>query len=463
MGAQGDEPGITYVIEIHSDIDPGLASFVKRAVDEAESANAQAIILDIETFGGRVDAAVDIRDFIVGTDIQTIAFVTRAISAGALITLSADEIVMVPGSSMGAAEAVSFSPEGMKKLGEKEISYVRTEFRGTAERKGHNGLLAAAMVDSDVALYARDVDGRLEIFSRDTKEGELASESEKGEVVIQEGKLLSVTAEDAMKYGLIEHQATTLDEVLALFDLAKTKVVTPRVLWSEKLVRFLTNPVVTGLLLTFGVLGIISELKMPGWGISGTIGIVCLALFFGAHYLTGLADWAEGVLFLVGVVLLALEIFVIPGFGIVGISGILCMVASIYLSLVREPVPRYQWEMEVFNGAIISIAILSVALLVGLWLFSVAVRKTSYFNWIALKTEERAEAGYDMRSDKRETLAGREGLALSMLRPAGRARFGDTTFDVVTEGAFVDKGDRIKVLKVAGNRIVVEKSNMDEA
>jgi membrane-bound serine protease (ClpP class) len=251
-----------YVIPIRGVIDLGLSSFVRRVVQEAKEKEAQCIILELETFGGRVDAATEIRDALFESDIKTIAFVNRrAISAGALISLACRHIVMAPGSTIGAATPVVMAPGATKTqpTDEKTISYVRKEFKATAERNNHPTTLAEAMVDPDVEI--------------------------KG--VIEKGKLLTLTTEEAWKLKLAEHKVSKIGEILTLYGLEDGKVVRASITWSEKLVRFLTHPVVSGLLLTFGLLGIFFELRMPGWGVSGTIGLVCLALFFGAQYMVG--------------------------------------------------------------------------------------------------------------------------------------------------------------------------------
>jgi len=419
-----------YVVPIRGVIDLGLSSFVRRVVREAREKEAQCIILELETFGGRVDAATEIRDTLLESDIKTIAFVNkRAISAGALISLACQHIVMAPGSTIGAATPVTMAPgtTTTQPTDEKTISYVRKEFKATAERNNHPTTLAEAMVDPDVEI----------------------------EGVIEKGKLLTLTTEEALKLKLAEHKVSKIGEILTLYGLENAQVVRASITWSENLVRFLTHPVVSGLLLTFGLLGIFFELRMPGWGVSGTIGLVCLALFFGAQYMVGLARWIEPVLFIIGGILLAIEIFVIPGFGITGVSGILLIIASLFLALVKHPMPKSPVDVTrlVQAGYVVGASLVATFLVA-----TVSFRfmgKIPFLSKLVLFSEEKGEEGYRSAPVEMEKFIGREGMTLTMLRPVGKAQFGDIIVDVLSEGELIEKGKRVEVIKVEGNRIVV--------
>jgi len=426
-----------YVIPIRGVIDLGLSSFVRRIVGEAKQKEAQCIILELETFGGRVDAATEIRDTLFESDIKTIAFVNRrAISAGALISLACQSIVMAPGATIGAATPVTMAPGTTKAqpTDEKTISYVRKEFKSTAERNNHPTTLAEAMVDPDVEI--------------------------KG--VIEKGKLLTLTTEEALKLKLAEHKVSEIEEILTLYDLEDAQVARASLTWSENLVRFLTHPVVSGLLLTFGLLGIFFELRMPGWGVSGTIGLICLALFFGAQYMVGLAQWIEPVLFLVGGVLLALELFVIPGFGVTGVSGILLIIASLFLSLVKEPLPKTPVDISRLVQAAYVVAASLIATFLVATLSFTFLTKFPLLSKLILTSEERGEKGFRSAPAKLGKFVGKQGLTVTMLRPVGKAQFGDTIVDVVSEGELVEKGRQVEVIKVEGNRIVVSEVEMEE-
>ena len=259
---------VVYVAPIEGMIDLGLAPFVERVLREATEAGAAAVILEINTFGGRVDAAVAIRDALLNSRVTTVAFVNkRAISAGALIALATEKIVMGDGGTIGAATPVQMGQPGApaQPVEEKTVSYVRKEFRGTAEARKRPPLIAEAMVDADVEIPD----------------------------LIEKGKLLTLTTDEALKHKIAEFRADTMAEVLNQLGLAGAEVRRASPNWAENFVRFLTHPVVSSLLMTIGILGIILEIRSPGFGVPGILGIGSLALFFWGHWLVQLAGWEE--------------------------------------------------------------------------------------------------------------------------------------------------------------------------
>ena len=259
-----------YVVPIHDTIDLGIPAFVNRAINAAEKNNAELIIFDIKTFGGRVDAATQIKDSISSTEIQTIAFINkRAISAGSLISLSCNKIYMTSGATIGATSVVDMSGE---KQAEKSQSYMREEMAATAEQSGKNTTIARGMVDEELSFEYLIVEG--DSIKVDDIEGR------------KEGKLITLTTELALKYHIADGTSESIEEILTDLNIDNYNIVTLDENWSEDLVRILTDPVVSSLLTTFGTIGIISELYSAGWGIGGTIGIICLTLALGAGYLT---------------------------------------------------------------------------------------------------------------------------------------------------------------------------------
>jgi len=429
----GQNKKIVYVIPIKGTIDLGLSGFVERAIKEARDKGAKVLILEIDTFGGRVDAATQIRDAIFESGIQSIAFINkRAISAGALISLATNSIVMVPGSTIGAATPVAFSPAGTTSpTGEKEISYVRKEFKATAEKTGHPADLAEAMVDPDVEI--------------------------KG--VIKKGKLLTLTTQEALKLKLAAHQASGISELMKIYGLMDAEIIEPGLNWSENFVRFLTNPMFSGLLLTIGFLGIYFELQAPGWGISGTIGVICLILFFGGYLLVGLAQWTEIILFMAGTILLTIEIFTIPGFGFVGVSGIFFIILSIFLSLIKKPAP----DVPVFRGdylralqTVVWSLVATLATLFVIFKFFPSTRIWKRFeNAFALKFKEESNLGYKVTLFNAEAFKGKEGRTVTVLRPIGKIQIGDEIIDATTDGEYIGAGKKIKVVRIEGNNIIV--------
>lgn len=418
---------IVYVAPIHGLIDLGLAPFVERVLDEATAAGAAAVILEVNTFGGRVDAAVLIRDAVLRARVRTVAFVNkRAISAGALISLAAETIAMADGGTIGAATPVEMGAPGApaQPVAEKTVSYMRKEFRATAESRKRPPLLAEAMVDADVEIPG----------------------------VIDKGKLLTLTTEEALKHKLADFRADSLDAVLQSLGLAGAEVRRATQTWAETLVRFLTHPIVSSLLMTIGILGIIVEIRTPGFGVPGALGILSLSLFFWGHWLVRLAGWEELLLVGAGVILLAIELFVTPGFGVTGILGLVALLGGLGLSLVGAGAT---WEV-----IIIAIGQVALSLLLALAVSLAMLRLLPHLPFgrrLVLETELTAREGFASAPETDRVWLGKRGIAASTLRPAGIADIEGERVDVVSDGEFIDEGEPITVVRVDGNRIVVRR------
>ena len=339
-----------YVVPIQSTIDLGIPAFVNRAIDAAENNNAELIIFDIETFGGRVDAATQVKDAISSTDIQTIAFINRrAISAGSLISLSCNKIYMTSGATIGATSVVDMSGE---KQAEKSQSYMREEMAATAEQSGKNTTIARGMVDEELSFEYLVVDG--DSMKVDDIEGR------------KEGKLITLTTELALKYKIADGTSESIEDILLDLSIENYDIITLDENWSEDLVRILTDPVVSSLLTTFGTIGIISELYSAGWGIGGTIGIICLTLALGAGYLTKLASATDLLIIFSGLTLLIVEFVAIPGFGVFGIVGLVILFYGLYLLLIPDvPVSDeiYSAALDGFAWAIVGGVIIVIMLI----------------------------------------------------------------------------------------------------
>ena len=339
-----------YVVPIQSTIDLGIPAFVNRAIDAAENNNAELIIFDIETFGGRVDAATQVKDAISSTDIQTIAFINRrAISAGSLISLSCNKIYMTSGATIGATSVVDMSGE---KQAEKSQSYMREEMAATAEQSGKNTTIARGMVDEELSFEYLVVDG--DSMKVDDIEGR------------KEGKLITLTTELALKYKIADGTSESIEDILLDLSIENYDIITLDENWSEDLVRILTDPVVSSLLTTFGTIGIISELYSAGWGIGGTIGIICLTLALGAGYLTKLASATDLLIIFSGLTLLLVEFVAIPGFGVFGIIGLVILFYGLYLLLIPDvPVSDeiYSAALDGFAWAIVGGVIVLIMLI----------------------------------------------------------------------------------------------------
>lgn len=400
------QPDSVYVLSIDGTIELGLAQYVVRGLELARQDNA-AVLLEINTFGGRVDAATEIRDLIFRMETPVVAFVRdRAISAGALITISAPHIAMAPGSTIGAAEP--------RPTDEKTVSYMRAEFESTAQRYDRDSKIAGAMVDASVSI----------------------------EGLVDQGKLLTLTANSALENGYTDIISNYRNQVLEHFEFDNLPIVEIERNWAERLAGFVTDPTASQILLTLGFLGIIVELISPGWGVPGTIGIVAMGLFFGGRILSGLAGLEVVILFALGIILLIVEIFVIPGFGVAGILGLAGIFGSIFLSFNN------------FYLALSSLVIALLATIIILIIFWKRFSKSNAWRRFILLTREDQKSGYQGVKDYR-FLVEKTGITESPLRPAGIARIDNQRYDVVSDGGFVATNTRIKVVLVEGNRIVV--------
>lgn len=410
-----------YIAYIDGEIDLGLAPYVTRVINEAEENNADAIIFKVNTFGGRVDAATQIKDAILSSKVLTIAYVNnRAISAGALITLSCNKIVMVPGSSIGAATVVDDTGQ---KQSEKYQSYMRSEMRSTAERNGRRTDIAEGMVDERIVVEGLD----------------------------DSTKLITLTSEEAFKYRIADTVITDFDDLLSAFDLKNAEEVSISSNWAEAVVRFLNNPIVSSILIMIGFFGLMAEIKSPGWGVAGTAAIISLTLFFGSSYILQLASILEILLFVIGLGLLLAEIFIVPGFGITGISGIILIFASIFLAMLGS---KPFIDMEAVSFAIIQLSGAMLFALIGMFFLVKYLPKSTAFNKLVLSESENAEKGFvSYPSDK--DLVNKEGIAFTTLRPGGTAEIDGRRIDVVADSEFIQQGTKIKVLRVEGIKVVV--------
>lgn len=499
--------GPIVVCTITGMIEPGVQVLVERAVKEANDLDAVAIVFRVDTPGGRVDSAVEIASAISKAQCQSIAYIEGmgAISAGALISFACDDLIMAPGSNIGAATPVLMTSEGMTPAGEKSESFMRAKMRALAEENGHNADMAQAMVDKDIELrafvnelgeyqvYAVADDGseddeetksRVKPEIQDIVEDVIDNftdrnlpdvideepiEKEEGiapgtivyedgsELMLAKGKLLTMTPKEAIKYGMIDRTAENLDDVVRhfLIEADEYHVVEPN--WAEITFRFLTGPTIAGLLLMLGMGGLYLEVRTPGFGLPGIVGIVCLTLFFGSHFILGLADTIDLVLVLVGVTLLFIEAFIIPGFGIAGVSGIICLMLGTYLSLVNFTFPQYTWDFDrlddVGQSFVVFLGSMTVFIL-GTWKL---LPKTPFYREMIMSGTQPIEEGYTVQSaETAQAAIGLRGVASTMLRPAGKGRFNNQNYDIVTRGDFIDEGTPIVITQADGNRYVVE-------
>jgi membrane-bound serine protease (ClpP class) len=414
------QQALVYRIPVTGTIELGLAPYIARGIEEAHTERAAVIVLDIDTPGGRIDAAQQIVRAVTGSELPIYALVnTHAWSAGAVIALAADSIYMTPGSSIGAATPVT---GGGQKAPEKIVSAMRSEMRALAERRGLDPRVAEAMVDEEIAI-----DG-----------------------VIEEGKLLTLTAQESVHLAIAVAVVEDLDALLERQELADAAVETVGINWAEQLVRFLSNPFVAPLLLSIGTLGLIIEIKSPSFGIAGFVGLASLAAFFGSHLIVGLAGLEEVILLGAGLVALGIEVFVVPGFGVAGVIAILCIGSAIFLALIGN-LPTWG-DVTRASGILFTTAMIIVAAVYVLVRHLPTARRS---RGIFLRAATDRAHGY-IAGSTRDDLVGLEGVAITDLRPAGTVKVGDERLDVVSDVGFVAKGKRVRVIRSESYRHVVE-------
>ena len=497
-GRAQDEPPVL-VVDISGEIDLGLVPFVDRAVEDAVQADAEALIVRIDTPGGRLDAALELRSTLLGSPVPTVAFVDReAFSAGALIAIATEQIYYAPGGVMGAATPVDGGTGAP--ADEKVISAVRSTFRATAVERGRDPDIAAAMVDADL-----EVEG-----------------------VVEAGKLLTLTAGEALEVGFAEGTATDLDDLLAQLELDDRPVIRAEQSFAESLVRFVTNPVLASLLITVGIYLVIGDLLSGGIGAAAGIGVSLLAVFFWGHLLAGLTGWEDIALVALGVVLLLVELLVVPGFGIFGVLGLAGVLGGAFLAMVNRDFDFVGTEQLMRAGGTIAASFVTLTVAVVLTIMALTRRQgppglvlrtqlgsgapvterteSGWLRWfgdsggvlesdridppappapapttdpqptlgpapgtpgteVGTKAEAKPETapGHAPEADAaptprgRPSMVGAVGVALSDLRPAGIAEVAGERLDVVTEGDYLGVGTKVQIIRDEGYRRVVRR------
>ena len=473
--------GKVCIVEIHGEINPAMLAFVSRSVEKAKAGKATHVVFSIDTFGGRVDSALKITTVIGSVEpATTVAYVpfaaqspsffsadpTKGVSwsAGALISLACQKIYMAPGTSIGAAAPVYQTPDGMQMAEEKVVSAVRGAAEALAERNDHPKAIARAMVDSDVELIEVFVDDkRMAVTYDDLKELEREADKsgqkiEEGRVISPEGKLLTLTAKEAELYGLSTGTVAGTPELLAALGLRNPPVVRMRQGPADSIIALLTSNTATTLLVIVALITLYLEITSPGFGLPGTISIICFAIIFGSNFLLGRVGSVEILAFLVGVCLLMIELFLIPGFGVIGVAGILLIMASLVLSMQDFTIPRFSWQWDILVKNLVSVVIGVVASLVGIAILIRFLPRVPVFNRLMLTTAQPVEQGYTVQpADSAKALLGSRGTATTTLRPTGKAQIGDKTLVVETDGEFVERGTPVEVIAVDGNRVLVKK------
>jgi len=461
-------------------IDDGLYKSIRRRTQLALDAGSEYLIYEIGTYGGLLASGDDISKYLildVGKEAHTVAYITtEAISAGAMISVSCKDIIMLENTTIGdcAPVALGAKLEGVER--EKVESFTRAAFMRAAEANGYPAALLKAMVSMQVEVYRVEnlQTGEYEFFESDMlpKDPNKYNLDNK-ELVVRDDELLTLTASKALEYGVARAQVKDLQKALDF--LAERDGVTfvgppvvLKTLWSEEMVRWLNSPTVMGVLVMLALLGVYIEFNTPGVGLPGLVAVICFAIIIGSKYLVGLANWVEVALFIVGVLLLLVEIFVLPGFGVAGFLGIVCILGGLFGMLIKNPPDKLPWpegpeNWRLFTDGVWAISLGFAGFAVLAWLLTKYLPKLQFLSGLILVPAAAKQGSeFEVRmtappeSKTVNVNVGDIGEVVSTLRPTGKAKFGDAMVDVVAEAEFLDKGTRIEIIEIHGNRVVVK-------
>lgn len=424
-GLYGQEQIKVMVMEIKSTIDPRTTRYVNLALEHADKINAELIILEMDTYGGTVNDAKDIVEFLLDLEIPVYVFIDKdAASAGALISIACDSIYMSPGSSIGAATVVV--PDGTA-APDKYQSYMKSTMRSTAEVTGRDPEIAEAMVDEDIEI----------------------------EGITKAGNVLTFTVSEAIKHGFCEAQVKTIEEILKRSGIESYEIYRFTLDATEKIIAVFLNPFISGLLIMIIIGGIYFELQTPGVGFPILASLVAVIFYFVPYYLNGLAENWEIIAFMVGVVLLALEIFVIPGFGIFGISGLILTVGSMILVMVNNDIFDFSFVAD--KDLFLAITTTLTGIVGGIMLLfvgGVRLTQTKFFKKIALESVMDSKEGYTSSFIKKD-LIGKTGTTYTVLRPSGKIMIEGEFYDAYTRGNYIKKDEKIIVIADEGTTLKV--------
>jgi len=446
----GNHKILIFKYEMKEQIAPAIWRITKKSFEEATKIGADYIIIHMNTYGGLLDAADSIRTMILNSPIPVFVFIdNNAASAGALIAIACDSIYMRPGGSIGAATVVDQTGQPVP---DKYQSFMRSTMRATAQAHGKDTIIKG---NDTISNWHRDpniaeamVDPSIFIAG-----------------IIDTGKVLTFTTEEAIQNGYCEGQANNIKEVLQIAGIESYEIREYRLSAMDRIIGFLLNPIVSGLLIMVIVGGIYFELQSPGIGFPLAAAITAAILYFAPHYLEGLAQNWELVIFIVGLILIALEIFAIPGFGVAGVSGILLVITGLTLAMVDNVVFDFDFPFafaEIIRAFFIVITSMFLAFLLSLYLGKKLFTAQAFGN-LALRRDLKSDEGFIGVESKPRELVGRTGIADSVLRPSGKVMIDDEIYDAKSEFGFINKGETVKVIRYETGQIYVVKTEEEGA
>ena len=413
--------------EIKTNIDPRTNRYTKLLLDEGEKDDYDIIIIEMDTYGGAVNDADDIRTRILDYKKPIYVWINKdAASAGALISIACDSIYMSSGASIGAATVVTGDGE---QAPDKYQSYMRSIMRSTAEAKGRDPKIAEGMVDEDLQVDS----------------------------VSEEGKVITFSTSEAIKYGFCDAELNSVEEILKRQNINEYEISNFQLSSSENIISLFLNPFVSGILLLLIFGGLYFELQTPGVGFPIIASITALLLYLIPYYLNGVAENWEIVLLFLGIILIAVEVFVIPGFGVFGILGLFTSIGSLILIMLNNDLFDFTF---VVSGDIVSasLAVLSSIFLLGILILfgGIKLTDTDAFKKIALEETQDSKLGYVSNKYSDEYI-GKKGKAFTVLRPSGKVIIDEKLCDATSYDGFIEKNSKIKVVGNEGSALKVSK------
>lgn len=399
------------------------------ALEYVKSHKVDGILLELNTFGGELESAEKIRTLLLEAPVPVYVFINNnAASAGALISIACDSIYMSPGASIGAASVVNQEGEIMP---DKYQSYMRSLMRATAEKNHRNPLIAEAMVDPDTYI----------------------------EGISEKGKVLTFTTEEAIQNNYCNGKANSKEEVLNLLSFSEPVFQEQELGWLDAVIYFLINPAVSGILIILIVGGIYFELQSPGLGLPIIIAISAALLYFAPHYLHGLAAHWEILMFIVGLILLIIELFAIPGFGFLGISGVVLMVFGLILSMIFNIGFDFSYAPKgaLLNNFFIVLSALMIGFFLSLWLSKKVFTIQTRYGALALDTKLDEEKGFVAQDMSLKQQVGKRGVTLTFMRPAGKVEIDGDVFDATAESGVIEKGEQVMVTRFENSQLFIVK------
>lgn len=440
------ENTIVYVYEIKEMIAKPVWRTTKLAFQEADSIGADVMLIDMNTYGGEVASADSIRTFLLNAKIPVYVFINdNAASAGALISIACDSIYMKPGAKIGAATVVNQSGE---QVPDKYQSYMRATMRATAEAQGKDTIIVngdtTLVWKRDPAIAEAMVDPRMYV-----------------ENVSDSGQVLTFTASEAMLNGYCDGIANNRKEVLELVGITEYTLKEYKPSTMDRIIGLLISPVVTGILIMIIIGGIYFELQSPGIGFPLAASVIAALLYFAPLYLEGMAEYWEFLIFALGVILMLVEIFAIPGFGVAGVAGVIAMLTGLTLSMVdNEMLKDFEFTGEGMSLLMRSFGVVVLSALMGLiasiWAASKVLSTTSFAS-LVLGADQKTDEGFLGVDSMQKSLVGKSGEAYTVLRPSGRVLIEGNIYDAKSEFGYINKGDKVKVLRYETGQVYVTK------